>query len=82
MAMHPAYQQIIGMGRTAIPYILEELAERGGHWFWALRAITGENPVDGSDQGDVEKMKLAWLQWGVREGYDGRRTGRLLSETG
>jgi len=83
IAMHPGYQQIIGIGQAAIPYILRELAEHGEHWFWALRAITGENPVDERNRGDVEKMRLAWLQWGVRNGYDyRRRTDRPVSRTG
>ena len=40
MAMHPAYQQIIGMGRVAVPLLLRELEQHPDHWFWALRAIT------------------------------------------
>ena len=70
MATHPAYQQIIGMGPSAIPHILRELKVRPEHWFWALRAITGENPVDERDRGDLKKMRLAWLKWGLRNGYD------------
>jgi hypothetical protein len=30
-AMHPAYQDIIGMGRQALPLILEDLKQNGGH---------------------------------------------------
>src|SRR5437879_2039219 len=44
-AMHPAYQAIIGIGREAVPHILHELQKQPGHWFWALSAITGENPI-------------------------------------
>ena len=51
MAMHPAYQQIVGMGRSAVPFILKELANGPGHWFWALRAISGEDPVSSQGQG-------------------------------
>ncbi len=44
--IHTAYQKIIGMGSTAIPFILRDLAENGpNHWFWALHAITEANPV-------------------------------------
>src|SRR3989338_4895582 len=39
MAMHPAYQQIIGMWPAAIPLILRELENKPDHWFWALKAI-------------------------------------------
>ena len=69
-AMHPAYQRIIGMGREAIPLILEEF--QSGHlddWFWALTAITGANPITEDIAGDVERMAEAWLQWGRAKGY-------------
>jgi hypothetical protein len=67
-AMLPSYQTIIGMGETALPFILEEMRNRGGHWFWALRAITGENPVPSEHRGNVEAMTQDWLQWGGERG--------------
>ena len=69
MAMHPAYQRIIGMGESAVPLMLEALAEEPEHWFWALRAITGEDPVSEDDRGDVRAMTAAWLEWGRAQGY-------------
>jgi len=57
------YQRIIGMGPSVIPLILDELVKRGGHWFWALRAISGEDPVDVKDRGNFTKMTEAWLRW-------------------
>ncbi len=62
MAMNDAYQKIIGMGKAALPLILRELEREPDHWFWALRAITRENPVPPEDMGDVEKMADAWLR--------------------
>jgi hypothetical protein len=53
------------MGKPAIPFILQELIANGGNWFWALTAITGENPVDPNDLGQTKKMKEAWQQWGL-----------------
>ena len=41
----PDYQSIIVMGKTALPYILEDMQKQPNHWFSALKAITGENPV-------------------------------------
>jgi len=70
MAMHPAYQQIIGMGRSALPLILEALARHPDHWFWALKAITCEDPVAEADRGDLNRMAQAWLVWGARNGYE------------
>ena len=68
-AMHPAYQQIIGMGKTAIPLILFEMMAKPGHWFWALKSITGEDPVSPEQRGDVNEMTQAWLRWGKEKRY-------------
>jgi hypothetical protein len=69
MAMHPAYQQIIGMGDAALPFIFQELRRDPDHWFWALKAITGEDPVAASDRGQLDKMTAAWLNWAEQHGY-------------
>lgn len=69
MVLHPAYQQIIGLGQAAVPLLLEELRDRPDHWFWALASITGENPVRDSDAGDSEAMATAWLEWGREHGH-------------
>src|SRR5713101_7003482 len=47
-----AYHQIMGMGERALPLIFNEMRAHGGRWFWALRAITGENPVRPEDRGN------------------------------
>lgn len=69
IAMHPAYQQIIGLGEPALPLIFGELRRAPDHWFWALQAITGENPVPDTHAGDVEAMTNDWLSWGDAHGY-------------
>lgn len=69
IAMHPAYQQIIGMGTNAIPLILSEMKKKPGHWFWALKSITGEDPVLPEQRGRVKEMTEAWLRWGREKGY-------------
>jgi hypothetical protein len=67
--MHPAYQKIIGMGEAAIPLILKDLCEHGpDDWFWALTAITDENPITKEMAGDMLAMTEAWLQWGKKAG--------------
>jgi hypothetical protein len=68
MAMHPAYQQIIGMGREVVPLILRELEREPDHWFWALKAITGEDPVPEQHRGRVRAMADAWIRWGREHG--------------
>jgi len=67
-AMHPAYQEIIGLGREGLPLILRELEREVDHWFWALRAITGVDPVPPSDKGNLEKMAEGWLHWARSQG--------------
>jgi hypothetical protein len=67
MAMHPAYQKIIGMGKQVIPLILRELRERGGHWLWALHVITDEDPAP-VDATFAEAVQ-AWLRWGRSKNY-------------
>jgi hypothetical protein len=72
MSILPAYQKIIGMGEDAVPLILAELKSEGDdpdQWFWALIAITEENPVKPEDQGNFRKMAQAWFQWAEAEGY-------------
>lgn len=65
--MHPSYQSILGMGDSAIPLMLRDLQQTQRLWFWALTHITGENPVDPQDAGDLEAMTEAWIVWGKRK---------------
>ena len=71
-AMCPAYQAIIGMGKLAVPFLLSTLRAEGtdpDHWFWALKAITGVDPVKEEDRGRLRAMAKAWLSWGTQQGY-------------
>ena len=68
--MHPAYQRIIGMGESAIPLLLEELDARPDHWAWALRAITGVDPVPDASRGKLRPTADAWVKWGRDNGYE------------
>ena len=73
MAMCSSYQRIIGMGGKAIPLILRQLENEGDdpdHWFWALQAITREDPVPQEAQGNMREMARAWLDWAYMERYD------------
>jgi hypothetical protein len=67
MVLHPAYQRIIGMGPAVLPLLLDELDERPDHWFWALNAITGQDPA--GPGADLEAARAAWLQRGSDQGY-------------
>ena len=66
MVVCPSYLRIIGMGRSAVPLILAQLKREGddpNHWFVALEAITGEDPVPEDAYGDTIRMAEAWLSW-------------------
>jgi hypothetical protein len=66
---HPVYQEIINLGEEAIPLILKEMEENGGHWFHALEMLTGEDPTNPEDAGRVAKLQESWLEWGRKRGY-------------
>ncbi len=66
---HPAYQEIIGMGPAVVPLLLRDLERTRRHWFAALSAITGVDPVPSADAGDIPRMAEAWLRWGRENGY-------------
>jgi hypothetical protein len=77
---HPAYAQIVGMGKPVIPWILRRLAEYPAFWFRALSAITQEpdDPVEPWMYGDLDAMSDAWLRWGEEHGYIGRTEDRSI----
>lgn len=68
--LHPAYQKIIGMGRKAIPFIINDLLDEPQHWFWALKSITGEDPVPPASRGRIKEMIQHWLQWYIENYFE------------
>ena len=67
---HPAYQQIIGMGESALPLIFRQMeSNTGPHWFVALQAITGADPVPRELWGKINEMEQVWLDWAQDQGY-------------
>jgi len=61
LASHHAYQRIIGMGDQAIPLLLRELQREVDLWFWALEAITGEDPFGRS----IGETLTKWQEIGL-----------------
>lgn len=59
---HPAYQQIIEFGEPMLPFILEEVRNERGHWFFALHKITGHVP-DNIQNLTFAQIRQAWLDW-------------------
>jgi hypothetical protein len=66
---HPAYQEIIRLGAPVVPLLLRDLAANHTHWFGALEAITGAQPVPASAGGDIQAMTECWLHWARDHGY-------------
>jgi hypothetical protein len=60
---HPAYREIVEMGDSVVPFLLQDLAKKPDHWFEALSEITGENPIPEEASGIMDDMAKAWLDW-------------------
>jgi len=68
---HPSYLRIIGLARDSAGHeierlILRELESDPDHWFAALNAVTGEDPV--KPEHDFDESVNAWLEWGREKG--------------
>jgi hypothetical protein len=57
------------MGEAVVPLLLRDLETSRRHWFAALHAITGADPVPDTDAGKIPEMAKAWLRWGKEKGY-------------
>jgi hypothetical protein len=68
LAMCPSYQRIIGLGPAVLPFLLRELEREPDHWFWALKAITGADPVPADSRGNIRDMARLWIEWGRQHG--------------
>jgi hypothetical protein len=65
---HSAYRAIIDLGPLAVPLLLRDLEREPVHWFEALQAITGENPVPREHGGNSRALAADWLTWGRQRG--------------
>jgi hypothetical protein len=68
MVAHPLYKRVIALGPSVVPLLLRELEQEPVHWFEALRAITGNDPVPGEHWGNIAAMRADWLAWGRQRG--------------
>lgn len=66
---HPAFLEIITLGDAVVPLMLRDLEREPRLWVWALPRITGADPVEPADRGNIRKMSEAWVRWGKANGY-------------
>lgn len=72
MSKHPAYREIVKIGKDAIPLILknfEDNPENPDHLFIALVEITGADPIKMENRGKIKEMAKDWIAWGQTKGY-------------
>lgn len=68
---HPSYLRIIGLAKESTDHeierlLLHELESEPDHWFAALAAVTGEDPV--KPEHNFDESVGAWLAWGRERG--------------
>lgn len=64
------YVRIIDFGSDALPWIIKDLKRNGGFWFFALKKITGINPIKNENVGKYEGMKKDWIEWSEKHYLD------------
>lgn len=68
---HPSYLRIIALAKYSTNnelerLLLQELREDPDHWFDALTAVTGEDPI--RPEYNFDEAVDAWLEWGRKKG--------------
>src|SRR5579863_1934277 len=63
------YKELVQLGPSVVPLILQDMDSDPFHWFDVLTDITGEVPFSSEDAGDVERMVEAWKRWGKARNF-------------
>lgn len=58
------YAAVIGLGPKVVPLLIKDLQRSLQPWFWALKAITREDPARHINPGDFHGIAAAWIAWG------------------
>lgn len=56
-----AFKEIVNLGQSVIPFILEEISKAPAHWMLVLHEITGIRM-----NGDMQSAVDDWIEWGKR----------------
>ena len=57
------YQKIISLGDDIIPLLIKDMYNFKGDWSYALKKITGDNPVKKESKGKIDEIKKDWIDW-------------------
>ncbi|AKF84939.1 hypothetical protein OWM54_13945 [Myxococcus sp. MISCRS1] len=60
---HPSFESLVGLGRAAVPLIIERYRHGSVFWGAALRRITGVTTFGEGVVGDLEANRRGWLKW-------------------
>jgi hypothetical protein len=66
---HIAHLQIIGIGKPAIPLLLNRMLQGQVKWVYALKCITGVEAEPRDSHGDADAIIKSWLAWGRKNGH-------------
>jgi hypothetical protein len=69
LVSNPNYKAIIALGKPVVPLLLQEIRQKPGFWFYALRAITMSGPeIPKTIAGNVPAICRLWVEWGEKNG--------------
>jgi hypothetical protein len=60
---HPAYKKLVGLGRPAIPYIIERYKKDQLPWGFVLQEITGIQIIKDPNSFSPGEVKKQWIDW-------------------
>jgi hypothetical protein len=69
IAAHPAYQQIVRLGKPAIAHIIGAMENDGGLWFQAIASIAGEKPKGVQRSTDIGSAIEQWTALSRERGW-------------
>ncbi len=60
---HPAYAQLVALGKPAIPFIMQRYQADNLHWEFILDDITGFNWIKDRQSFSPKLLKAQWFKW-------------------
>jgi hypothetical protein len=65
---HLSHFQIIGMGPSALGFMLERLRHGELRWLYAIKCVSGYEAETPAMSNDRKAIIEAWLEWGAANG--------------